>query len=367
MQNTSPKDIKICFVLDHVLQHYRVPLFRYLVKLGYNITICYPAYFKRRSPTIEELDPDLSSSVQAIPLKVRKFPGFYFFGVINPDQYDVIICMQDLRVIDFWKLTLNPFKKYKLIHWGIGVSSFDKKNGFTTAIRNFLTLFADKLILYSEEAQKYYSKKLQGKIVVAHNTVDNKWSEDFSGFDNDCFLFIGQLDKRKGITKLMKAFSVYLQEAGKTDIQKLVIIGDGEMGDELQKLASELQITRYVIFTGSMKEDDQKREYFKRAQLCISMKQAGLAILESFSYGVPFVTSRDAITGGERFNIQHKNTGFFVESVQDLTDLFHYTQKNREEVKRIGSNAYDFYHQQRSSEKMAGVFDDVIREVTGKS
>lgn len=362
-QKNSPKEVHICFIVDHVLQHYRIPLFRYLVKQGYNLTICYPSWFKRQSPTLEELDPELSKSVQAIPLNARKIFGFYHFGVKKLNQYDMVICMQDLRVIDFWKATLNPFKFYKIIHWGIGVSSFDKKNWLTIALRNFSAQFADRLILYSEEAKKYYSKNIRSKIAVAPNTVANKQSEDFSGFEKDCFLFIGQLSRRKGLTELIHSFSNYLKHAGDFDIKKLVIIGDGEMMDELKQLAIKLNIKDYVALEGSIKEDGRKRGYFKKAQLCISMNQAGLAVLESFSYGVPFVTSGKAITGGERFNIQHKKTGFFVESEQELTDLMHTAQKNPEEIKKIGSNAYRFYHEERCMDRMAGVFDEVIYEV----
>lgn len=362
-QKSLKKNVQLCIILDNVLQHYRLPLFRYLVNQGYTITICYPSRFKRQSLTLEELAPDLTKSVETIPLNAGKSLYFYYFGVKNLNQYDVVICKQDLRVIDVWKATLNPFKSYKLIHWGIGVSSFDKKSWLTSALRNFLSQFADKVILYSDKAKKYYAKAAQNKIVVAHNTVENLQSENFSGTEKDSFLFIGQLDKRKGLPELIQSFSNYLQIAGDSDIHKLVIIGDGEMWDELQQMTGKLEITDRVVFTGSVKDDRQKREYFKKAQLCISMKQAGLAVLESFSYGVPFVTTRKAITGGERFNIQHKKTGFFVESENDLANLMHYSQKNPEEIKKIGANAYMLYHEERSMDRMAGVFDEAIQGV----
>lgn len=362
-QKPAQKEIHLCFIVDHVLQHYRMPLFRKLLGRGYKITICYPSRFKRNSPRLEELDPELSKSVHAIAHEPKMLPGFFYYGVKNLNQYTAVICMQDLRLIDFWKATLIPFKSYRLLHWGIGVSSFDKKHWLTTTLRDFSARFADKLILYSEEAKKYYSKKLQSKIAVAPNTIENKQSEDFSGSDKDHFLFIGQLDPRKGLPKLINAFSDYLSEADSDAIEHLVIIGDGEMEQELKQMVAELKMDKHVTFTGSVKEDTRKKKYFKNAQLCISMNQAGLAVLESFSYGVPFVTSRKAITGGERFNIQHKRTGFFVESEQDLTDLMHYSQKNPEELKKIGANAYRFYHEERSMDRMAGVFDEAIQEV----
>jgi len=358
--------LHICLVLDQILQHYRTPLFKRLVDRGYKLTIYYPEHFKKKSKTLEELDGELANSVHAVPHKFDSYFGLFYMGIKHLNQYDLVIFMQDLRVIDFWKATLNPFKTYKLFHWGIGVSSFDRKNWLTGPARNMLAGFADSLILYSDRAKKYYRPGIQNKIAVAHNTVENLHSEDFSGSEKDSFLFIGQLDKRKGLPELMLAFSDYLQDIDGSDIQNLVIIGDGEMRDKLQKLTEKLEITDSVIFAGTVKEDKQKREYFKRAQLCISMNQAGLAVLESFSYGVPFVTTRKAITGGERFNIQHKKTGFFVESVRDLTDLFHYSQKNRREMKRIGADAYQFYHEKRSMNKMAGVFDEVIQRVINR-
>lgn len=361
--NSDLKNVHLCFIVDHVLQHYRIPLFRYLAGQGCRITICYPSWFKHQSPTLEELAPDLSKFVDTIPLNARKGLYFYYFGVKKLNQYDVVIFMQDLRVIDFWKATLNPFKSYKLIHWGIGVSSFEKTHWLTTILRNISSQFADKLILYSNEAKRYYLKSLRSKIEVAHNTIENYKSKDFSCVDKDIFLFIGRLDRRKGLTELINAFFKYISTAGTSDIQKLVIIGDGIMKEELKELVAKLNIQNFVMFVGAIKDDDRKSKYFERAQLCISLKQAGLAVLESFSYGVPFVTLKNSKTGGERFNIRHNKTGFLLESEAELVDLLRYSQKNRSKIKNIGTNAYWFYQEERSMKCMAETFVKTIKLV----
>ena len=350
------KPIRICFVLDQVLQHYRVPLFSKLNKKGYDITICYPEWFKRKSPTLSELDQELAASVKAIPLKNRKWLGLYYFGVKNLVKFDLVIFMQDLRVIDFWITTLNPFRKQKLIHWGIGVSDFNNKNRLDIGIRNLVTTFASSLILYSDEAKKLYSESNQNKIVVANNTIENKESEDFSGEEKDSFLFIGSLDRRKGLKELVRTFSIYLEKAKSTDIRKLVIIGEGEMQQEIENLTTNLGIRKNLYFTGAVNKDYLKKEFFKNAQLCISLKQAGLSVLESFSYGVPFVTLKNSETGGERFNIRHEETGFLLESEDELPELFHFSQKNRSKIEEMGTKAFRFYQEQRSMENMVQSF-----------
>ena len=360
------KKSKVCIVVDHVLQHYRVPLFKLLVEKGYDLTICYPAHFKRPSPKIEELDLDLAKRLSGKPHKVKSFLGIYYFGIGNLNKYDVVIFMQDLRVLDFWIATLNPFKKYSLFHWGIGISSFEGNNWINSRIRNFLAKFADSLILYSEKSMEYYSKKIKERIVIAHNTVENPLSENLASSGKDSFLFIGRLEQRKGLTELLRAFSVYLDNSHSLDIQKLVIIGEGEMEATLMKLAKDLQIKKNVTFVGSIKSDALKKEYFKKAQLCISMKQAGLSVLEAFSYGIPFVTMKNATTGGERFNIIHNKTGFLVDSEADLTDLLHYAQKNPELISEVGSNAYRLYTEERTMEKMGRVFEQEIDRVLMK-
>ncbi len=57
---------------------------------------------------------------------------------------------------------------------------------------------------------KFIKKSLQEKCFVALNTIENTLSEDLSSSKKDSFIFIGSLDKRKGLRETIISFHKYL-------------------------------------------------------------------------------------------------------------------------------------------------------------
>lgn len=106
--------------------------------------------------------------------------------------------------------------------------------------------------------------------------------------------------------------------------------------------------------------------YFFRSILCISPKQAGLSVLKSMGYGVPFVTRKDAITGGEINNIMDGVNGIFYHSLNELADVIIDVRCHPENFKRMSENARTYYLQNASIEKMAHGFIDATNFVQKK-
>src|SRR5690606_2218722 len=126
----------------------------------------------------------------------------------NLMSYDVVINMQNIRFIHTWLFVFKFININRLVDWTIGTST---KNGLNRKItildkmRDFLSKYSQAIILYTNYARFKYSKSNQNKIFIANNTVLNEYHEDLSSEPKNGFIFIGTLNKRKGIEILLEA------------------------------------------------------------------------------------------------------------------------------------------------------------------
>lgn len=337
---------------------YRIPFFKQLLGNGVSITICHVGTNK----VLES-----SNSIEEILLRPKIFSKFEYRVLPKLSGYDIVVHMQNLRILNFWLITLNPFRKYKLIHWGIGVSSangLSRRKNIISKVRNLLASFASAQILYSEYPLPLFSMKVRQKTFIAPNTIHNPGFQDYSSHEKNSFLFIGALNKRKGLEDLLNAFSKFRKDSSSEF--KLVIIGDGEEKATLKKLACKLQIDDKVEFEGAINDQRVKEKYFMKAIASISPKQAGLSVLESFSYGVPFICYKNAISGGEHLNIRNNENGFLVNSRDELTRMLLKLEGDRDMAKELGHNAYEFYKEKRQMKHMVDSFKKAFEHVIEK-
>jgi glycosyltransferase involved in cell wall biosynthesis len=112
------------------------------------------------------------------------------------------------------------------------------------------------------------------------------------------FLFVGTVQPRKNLTRLIEAFSLFLIENKIGDLDmKLVIAGKpGWDFDDIFKLPSQLGIADRVVFTGRV--SDEQLGVLYSAALALTYPSLfegfGLPILESYFYGTPVITSNSS-------------------------------------------------------------------------
>jgi len=352
---------KICFVLDHKLHHYRIPFFKKLSQKGYIIDIYH-------------IGTEISFNEERVKEKLISFSKplnkLLHFDLPSLQGYSVVIFMQNLRLLNLWSATLSFKRKSKIIHWGIGVSSsrgLPKNKNLISFLRDFLSNYADALVFYSEFPVQFFNKKNKAKSFIAHNTIVNRLSKDFSSSKKDSFLFIGSLNERKGLDVLLLAFKEYLS-LNPSQIKYLNIVGDGKktLVDKFKQFVQENNLSQNVRFVGALYDENEKRKYFESAVACISPKQAGLSVLESFSFGVPFICFDNAISGGEHLNIKNGFNGYLVKSKKELISRMLFMVNNEKEYRVMGRNSYEFFSRERSMDEMVSQFDAAIKYATEK-
>ena len=118
-----------------------------------------------------------------------------------------------------------------------------------------------------------------------------------------------------------------------------------------------------IEMKGAIYDVHEKAKVICRAIACVSPFQAGLSVLECLGYGVPFVTCKDAITGGELFNIQNGKNGVLLDDAGELKDVILDMTNNKRKYIIMGENGYSYYWKYRTPEIMAQGLIDAIRFV----
>lgn len=339
---------KKVLILYNNLFHYRIPIFRLLAE-KYDLTVAYSL-----GPDSKE---DLNFKIVKLPIvKISRFV-IHKNNIFRLCQnFDVVIAYGDIAWL---KISMLPFykkRRFNLILWTIGVSaSYDKTFDSVKkwdSVRDFFYKRADALIFYTDyPVKKYivrgYSKE---KMFVAHNTVE-VLNNEHKEITKDSILFIGTLYMQKGLLLLLENYkNASLQNSS---VPVLNIVGGGDEYTTVQDWINSNNLSEKIILHGPVFDIKVKSKFFKRAFACISPNQAGLSVLESMGYSVPFVTQKDAITGGERFNITDNENGILYETHNQLKDIILEITSNPQKYIRMGENAHDHYIKCRKPEDMA--------------
>ena len=126
--------------------------------------------------------------------------------------------------------------------------------------------------------------------------------------DKTIILYVGQLIRRKGLDHLIRAFARLRQ---KRDDVALVIVGDGNLGLELQETCAQESIPD-VLFTGRKSRDEAAQLYGVSDAFCLpsTMEAWGLVINEAMAAGLPVVTTR--MVGAAPDLVKNGVNGFVV-------------------------------------------------------
>lgn len=274
-------------------------------------------------------------------------------------EYDVIIAYGDIAWLKY--STLPWFNKSKVVYHTLGVSAsynkgFDEKKGWDR-IRAFFYRQASALAFYTDYPIAKYEKFgiPKERMFVAPNTVSVHPVKET--VVKDSLLVIGTLYRQKGLQLLL---DVYAALKDKIKLPQLFIIGKGPDYEEIKKWIEDNNMTGLIHLEGPIYDIDKKAKYFARALACVSPKQAGLTVLESMGYGVPFITSAGAITGGEIFNIHNNVDGIVMENESELLKVVEDIALNTEKYILMGQKAKEFYDNNRTVKHMAnGLWDAV--------
>lgn len=346
-------------ILQGILSSYNIPIYEILS----NSTELSVAYVERNES--KKVLPFSVIKLSSIEIGCLTFVNHLYSLCSN---YDVVVFMPDLHYVSY---VLLPFIKrtYKVIPWSIGIRASYKRRYDLERPKNFLDKIygliyrkSDAVLFYMKQPISYWTSTEieRERFFVAHNTVQISNKFILSNKSSNSILFVGTLYGKKGINELIEAYADARNLAPMLDFPTLDIIGDGPEYSSILNKIKELNLEGVTTLYGAIYDEEEILIYFSKALLCVSPNQAGLSVLKSMGYGVPFVTRINAITGGERLNIEHGVNGFLYNEKRDLTQILIEAVENPKKIREMSFNAKKYYDSHATPLIMARGFLDAI-------
>ncbi|MCM8802497.1 MAG: glycosyltransferase family 4 protein [Candidatus Omnitrophica bacterium] len=208
----------------------------------------------------------------------------------------------------------------------------------------FLNVFkkADGIIVLSNEMKRelesYNFKK--EKLFLIPNAVDvNKFKPSeqkeilktkFGYKGEKIIIYAGRLTEQKGVEYLIRSFrELEIKE------KLLIILGEGDLKNKLEKLTLELRISDSVLFLG---KKENIIPYLQISDLFV-LPSLGeglpIVLLEAMACGLPVVVSK---VGGNIDIVEDGINGYLIEpgNIYQIKNAIEDLLKNEEKIKKIG-------------------------------
>jgi glycosyltransferase involved in cell wall biosynthesis len=346
-------NMKKILIIQSCILHYRKAFFNELSKT-FDVTVIHSG--KATVGAGDHYNEILVSRIKMGPFFIQK----NLWSSFESGRYDVVVAEGNARYISSIFLSFFKKSKCRFGFWG----TYMGKNYVINTFWKYYTRYASVFhLFYSKRDMEVFEKFSVGKekLYLANNTfhVQNRVKSYSEKFKNT-ILFVGSLDTRKEINILIEAFSEILHSI--PEYIELAIIGEGVEYQNLKYQVTQLLLNDRIKFYRSITNPKILEEFYNRAYFSVSFGQAGLSVLQSFAYGVPFITKVDAISGGEKTNIIDGFNGFFCDGSQsDLEMKLMLLCNDLQKARKMGENAFEYYSNNCTIEIMANGFIEAAK------
>lgn len=175
-------------------------------------------------------------------------------------------------------------------------------------------------------------------------------------------LFVGRMEKRKGLPYLLKAYEI-LQK--KHPNLRLLIVGEGELREECEQFAQRHKL-REVHFLGELQDSDLRRAYKSADIFCspaLHGESFGIVLLEAMASKLPIVAF--ANKGYAQFFRGKKGANFLVppKDVAGLSqklELFIQNESLRKEMGEWGFQEVQQYSWKSVADQILKFYEEVL-------
>jgi N-acetylglucosaminyldiphosphoundecaprenol N-acetyl-beta-D-mannosaminyltransferase len=175
------------------------------------------------------------------------------------------------------------------------------------------------------------------KVVNIPLTLDYM-PEKTSELSNKVITYIGRLSEEKGVIDLIEVFK---KIHDKDDEFRLNIVGDGELKEKMIQKISENHLESCAFMQG-YKSKSELEEIMLNTSIGINTSYTesfGLALMETFSYGIPCVAFSSA--EGAKEIIDNDKNGYIIENrnFEEMANKVIDLVNNKDKLMIFGKNA----------------------------
>ncbi len=242
-------------------------------------------------------------------------------------------------------------------------ASYFEKNAFKNS---------DAVISVSHEMQRELNQlnmpiEEQPRIIIPNGVAVKKshieTNTDIKS-DNNTIIFVGRLDRIKGIFQLVKAMKIVDKDI------KLVMIGDGLNGTELKELILTEGVSDRVQLVGSQSNDNVINWIKQGFALVLPSfhETQGIVLLEANTCGKAVAASN---VGGVPEVVTHGFNGLLFNpyNIQEIANAINELYRNPEMTKKMGENGRKLVAEKFNWSKIAadteGVYEQVLASKKG--
>lgn len=272
--------------------------------------------------------------------------------IINHKKYEKIIIVANMWYLSNLLLLIFLPKK-KVISWGMWETNGILRN----KIKRIIAQKCSVNILYANSHKKFLEHKKINTITARNTLLVNKPSEYCKLGSKDSFIFVGTINARKGLHKLIPHLPRVFRQF---PYVKFHIIGDGPYLDKLSDLIQYYDLSENVILHGRIENSEVLMDFYKGAFFEVSPCQAGLSVCTSLAFHTPFLTLESAISGGEKDNIINGVTGFQCACISDLVKNMINVLKSRSLQDSLSEGAKKYFEDELQMQHMTNKFIEAI-------
>lgn len=385
-------NIKILLIHNIAWSHYKAVVFSALYKLtneeGFDLKVIQVAINEKGRKSLGELD----LSIHQYPYKIlfnKSYEETTFvervFSLIkeiknyNPD----VVVVPGYFDWAYWVVALYSKFRGKKVITGFDSTELDHKRiWIKEQIKKLFLKMCDGAFCYGTKSREY-SIKLgmpENRIFIPcqatdNNTIEKLYFENKKiaesikrefGFKPFNFIYVGRLSPEKNVKLLIKAFAEIKNKLERAINWGLIIVGDGPLRTELEKLALTLGVKDSIFFVGGKFWKDVIKFYAVSDVFILpSISEPwGLVVNEAMVCGLPVIVSRRAGSYYDLVKEGENGFGFDPYNQEELEEIMRKFVNNEVDIKAMGENSKDIikeYTPENAAKQMFKGIKEILR------